>query len=187
MQKTETRKRGMIWGMAFPGHGSFFRRMSLIAIASLAMLAIVTITSAQETESIRYEPTPLWPYHALLVLTGLVFMFAGMITARYMKGKKWWLKAHKNLGLTGALFTVAGFIVAVYTVSIHLGIYLIRGPHAYIGVMSLLLVVFTPIMGFMQLRKKDKRIRIIHRWSGRLAIALMLINATLGWMNVSAA
>lgn len=174
-------------GMVFPTQRGFFKRISLIAIAFLAMLAIVTITSAQETESIRFEPTPLWPYHALLVLTGLVFMFAGMITARYMKGKKWWLKAHKNLGLAGALFTVAGFVVAVYAVSIHLGIYLIRGPHAYIGVMALLLVVFTPIMGFMQLRKKDKRIRIIHRWSGRLAIALMLVNATLGWMNVSAA
>jgi hypothetical protein len=187
MQEAETRRIEGMRDMGSPSQRSFFKRMSLIAIAFLAMLAIVAITSAQETESIRFEPTPLWPYHALLVLTGLVFMFAGMITARYMKGKKWWLKAHKNLGLAGALFTVFGFIVAVYTVSIHLGIYLIRGTHAYIGVVALLLVVFTPIMGFMQLRKKDKRIRIIHRWSGRLAIALMLINATLGLMNVSAA
>ena len=174
-------------GMVFPTQRGFFKRMSLIAIAFLVMLAMVTIASSQEAEYIRYEPTPLWPYHALLVLTGLVFMFAGMVTARYMKGKKWWLKAHKSLGLTGALFAVAGFIVAVYTVSIHLGVYLISVLHAYIGIMALLLVVFTPIMGFMQFRKKDKRISIIHRWSGRLAIALMLINATLGWMYVSAA
>jgi hypothetical protein len=49
------------------------------------------------------------------------------------------------------------------------------------------LAVFTPIMGYMQFRKNDKRIRIIHRWSGRLTIAMMLINVAVGWMMISAA
>lgn len=176
----------MIWGMAFHSHGRFFKRMSLIAMAFLAMLAIITITYAQETESIRYEPTPLWPYHALMMSTGLVAMLAGMITARYMKGKKWWLKAHKNLGITGAFLTVAGFAVAVYMVLSYSGVYFVGGSHANIGITAVVLAVFTPIMGYMQFQKNDKRIRIIHRWSGRLVIAMMLINAAVGWMMISA-
>ena len=56
------------------------------------------------------------------------------------------------------------------------GTYLVEEPHAYLGITALALVVFTPIMGFMQFRIKDKRMRIIHRWSGRLAITMVLIN-----------
>jgi hypothetical protein len=46
------------------------------------------------------------------------------------------------------------------------------------------MVLFTPVLGFVQLKKRDKRLRAIHRWSGRMTIALMIINAYLGWMMV---
>ncbi len=177
----------MIKNIDPPSYGRFSVRRSLTAIAFLAMLAFVKIASAHEMGSVHYVPPPIWPYHALLMSTGFVFIFAGMATARYMKGKKWWLKTHKNLGITGALLTAAGFIVAVYMVSTYLGAYFINGQHEYIGITAVAFVVFTPIIGFMQLRKSDKRMRIVHRWSGRLAIAVMLINAVVGWIMISAA
>jgi len=39
---------------------------------------------------------------------------------------------------------------------------------------------------FMQFRLKDKRMHIIHRWTGRLAIAVVLINIATGWMMIQA-
>jgi hypothetical protein len=113
-------------------------------------------------------------------------MLGGMPTARYLKGKNWWLKAHKSLGMSGVLLIVSGVIVAVYMVSTYMGTYLVKEPHAYLGIAALALVVFTPIMGFMQFRIKDKRMRIIHRWSGRLAIVMVLINAAAGWVMIQA-
>ncbi len=160
--------------------------MSLAAIAFLAVFAIVSVASAHETGSPHSHLSPLWPYHALLVTSGLLFMLGGMIAARYMKRKSWWLKAHKSLGISGVLLTVSGVIVAVYMVSTYNGTYLVKEPHAYLGITALALVVFTPIMGFMQFRIKDKRMRIIHRWSGRLAIVMVLINAAAGWMMIRA-
>ena len=76
------------------------------------------------------ELPPLWPYHALLVTTGFVVMLGGMLTARYMKRKSWWLKAHKTLGISGALLIISGVIVAVYMVLTHSDTYLVEEPHA---------------------------------------------------------
>ena len=159
--------------------------MSLAAIAFLAVFSIVSVASAHETGSPHSHLSLLWPYHALLVTSGLLFMLGGMIAARYMKRKSWWLKAHKSLGVSGALLTLSGVIVAVYMVLTYNGTYLVEEPHAYLGITALALVVFTPIMGFMQFRIRDKRMRIIHRWSGRLAIVVVLINAAAGWMMIS--
>ncbi len=113
-------------------------------------------------------------------------MLGGMLTARYMKKKSWWLKTHKSLAISGALLTISGFIVAAYMVSTYMGAYLVMEPHAYLGITALALVVFAPIMGFMQFRIKDKRMRIIHRWSGRLAIVMVLTNIAAGWMMIRA-
>ena len=40
----------------------------------------------------------LLPYHAVLRITGLLLLSTGMLIARYMKNRHWWLKAHKTMG-----------------------------------------------------------------------------------------
>lgn len=186
MQNDEKKKKGMPRGMVFLNSGSLSIKVSLIAIAFLAVFAIVNVASAHESVSPHGHLPPIWPYHAMLVTTGVVFMLGGMIAARYMKRKSWWLKSHKSLGIFGALLILSGVIVAVYMVFTYNGTYLVEEPHAYLGITALALVVFTPFMGFMQFRIKDKRMRIIHRWSGRMAIILVLINAAAGWMMIRA-
>jgi hypothetical protein len=156
------------------------------AVAFLALQAIVVVASAHETGSPHQELPPPWPFHVLLVTTGFVVMLGGMLTARFMKKKNWWLKTHKRLAISGALLTVSGFIVAAYMVSTYMDTYLVMEPHAYLGISAMALVVLAPIMGFMQFRTKDKRMHIIHRWTGRLAIAMVLINIATGWMMIRA-
>jgi|GEM_PF-517456 len=154
------------------------------AIALTAAFTLLVLPLASGAETISDKILMLYPYHALLVSSGLLFLFAGMICARYMKGKRWWLKAHKTLGLGGAIITLSGIMVAVYMVSASSGFIPPAGLHAYIGIIVSMMVLFTPIMGFIQLKKRDMRLRTIHRWSGRLTISLMIVNAYLGWMIV---
>ena len=80
--------------------------------------------------------------------------------------------------------TLSGITVAIYMVSASAGLQPPGGPHASLGIIVSLMVLFTPVLGFVQLKKRDKRLRAIHRWSGRMTIALMMINAYLGWMIV---
>lgn len=139
---------------------------------------------AHEMDDQSDTPPLHWPYHAFFVSTGLVFMTAGVLTARRMKGKKWWLKAHKTIALLGASFALAGFLIAAYLVSTYLDTYFVREPHSYLGILSILLVIFTPIIGFMQFQLKDKRIRAIHKWSGRATLAFVLANILAGLQMV---
>ena len=94
------------------------------------------------------------------------------------------MKAHRTLGIAGAALTLSGIAVAIYMVSASAGLQPPGGPHAYLGIIVSLMVLSTPVLGFVQLKKRDMRMRAIHRWSGRMTIALMIINAYLGWMMV---
>jgi len=159
-------------------------RESRAAAATTAAAALHFLSPASGAEVISDKVIMLYPFHAFLVFSGLLILLAGMICARYMKGRRWWLKAHKTLGIAGAASTLSGIMVAVYMVSASAGLNPPAGLHAYIGITVSIMVIFTPFMGFIQLKKRDMRLRAIHRWAGRITIALMIINAYLGWMIV---
>ncbi len=152
----------------------------IISLFAISLIAISGCAYAHEMGGNSDTPPPHWPYHAFFVSTGLIFMTAGMITARSMKGKRWWLKAHKIIALLGASLALIGFFIAAYLVSTYLDTYFLRELHAYLGIGAVLLVVFTPIIGFMQFRLRDKRIKAIHRWSGRTTLVIMLANILAG-------
>ena len=41
--------------------------------------------------------------HGALMGTSFVLLFIGMFFPRYLKKKKWWLKAHRRIGISGAV------------------------------------------------------------------------------------
>ena len=91
MQNAETRIESKKKSMVFPIGPGISMRMLVGVIAFLALNAIVAVATAKETGSPHKQLPPPWPYHVLLVTTGVVVMLGGMITARYMKKKSWWL------------------------------------------------------------------------------------------------
>jgi hypothetical protein len=186
MQNSGTKKVSMARSMVLSNRAGFSMWMFVAAIAFLALQAIVVVASAHETGSPHQQLPPPWPYHVLLVTSGVAVMLGGMLTARFMKKKSWWLKAHRSLAISGALLTISGFIVAAFMVSTYMDTFFVMETHAYLGITAVALVVFAPIMGFMQFRTKDKRMHIIHRWTGRLAIAMVLINIWAGWTMIRA-
>jgi hypothetical protein len=52
--------------------------------------------------------------------------------------------------------------------------------HAYLGAGVFAFLIVTPILGIFQFRSKDKRMHIIHRWSGRITIVLILFTIIAG-------
>jgi len=127
----------------------------------------------------------LMPVHAIIMSFGFASMFTGMIISRYMKKKKWWLKTHKSLGVAGASLGVIALATAVYMVATTSGIHL-RVVHSYFGLITLIIIVLTPIMGqtFLKIKKNKKVFRMIHRWAGRTSLLLMLATIVLGLVQI---
>jgi len=119
--------------------------------------------------------------HAGCMLAGLFAMAAGITVALSARKKRWWLSIHKTCGATGVLFVILGFAGAIYMVSRYTGTHF-AVPHAYLGIVTILSALFTFTMGITQLKagKKKARIRLTHRWSGRVTLVLMLVNILSG-------
>jgi hypothetical protein len=116
----------------------------------------------------------------LAVAAGFIFLAAGAMTAVHRKKRRGWLQPHKMLGLTGMAATLTGVAIAIYMVSRYLNALILSEVHAYLGLAVLLAVLITPTLGFAQFRIRDKRMHAIHRWSGRLTLALMAANLLVG-------
>ncbi len=139
-----------------------------------------TLDMATGEYSEREVPS-LWVVHATLMTIGFILILIGVGIAKTQKKKKWWLKTHKIIGIFAAIISVAGLFLGFIMVSLSSGEHF-RVPHAYIGVIAIIFVILTPILGFAALKVKEgkAKIRSIHRWIGRIAIVLMLLNIIFG-------
>jgi hypothetical protein len=108
-------------------------------------------------------------------------MFTAMSIARYQKKKRWWYTIHKRLNLIGAGAAAIGMVIAVIMVALSHGVH-IASLHAVLGVLTFILVIVTPIIGYGIRSPKvnptyKKQVRIVHHWLGRftlLSIALTI-------------
>jgi hypothetical protein len=157
----------------------------VLIILSLVPAIVIGITAAHDPSEVggsaySHQLPPPWPYHVMMVSIGFISLAGGAFTARYLKQRKGWVVLHKNLALIGVGFVLAGLSIAAYMVSFYMGTYFIRETHAYLGAGVFGFVIITPLLGLFQFRSKDKRIRSMHRWSGRITIVLMLLTIFAG-------
>lgn len=132
----------------------------------------------------RVKVPEVWPFHAGLMSVGLFLMLVavGNVVGKTPKGS--WLKAHKVVGGLSIALVVCGLIVGGYMVSLAGGGHL-RVPHAYVGAVTLLFSVVTPILGFTALKWKAHRrpVRTMHVWVSRTTIALIIVTIVSGLMQ----
>jgi hypothetical protein len=126
----------------------------------------------------------LYPVHAILMATAFAGLFVGMFLPRYFKGKKWWLKSHRRIGITGAVLGAVGVAIATFMISRTTRIHL-RVPHSYLGLTTIALMIYTPTLGhfMLKIRKNPtgaKRYRAVHRWVGRVTLLLMAVAILFG-------
>ncbi len=112
------------------------------------------------------------------------FMAAGFAVDRFLRGKRFWLRAHRALGLSGASSIFLGFLTALYMVSGFGG-----GPfavfHADVGAVTVFLSVMTPALGQLQLvfRSRAAEIRPWHRRAGAMTLLMVFITILSGFVQ----
>jgi len=106
-------------------------------------------------------------------------MAAGITTAMFMRDKSWWLRVHRRLGSAGAICVLLGFMAALFMVSRKTGQHF-AVPHAWLGLVTILSALCTYTLGVTQLKRKAVRGRSLHRWSGRVTLSLLFLNAVSG-------
>ncbi len=119
--------------------------------------------------------------HMLAMGLALTAMLAAVAIARYMRGRKWWLKTHRPLGITAGVLAAAGFVFAVLFVGMAGGAHF-RVPHAWSGLAALAAAFAAPFLGqgFLKSKKNKPLLRTLHRFAGRAAVLLMTLAAILG-------
>jgi hypothetical protein len=155
-------------------------------LATVIFIGITTAHSASGEEASAHEdqlPPPL-PYHFMFVFAGFASLAGGAFTARYLKKRKGWIRLHKNLALIGVTFVLIGLSAAAYMVSVYMGTYFEQELHAYLGASVFVFIIATPILGMLQFRFKNKKIRVAHQWIGRITILLMIFTIFAGFKMV---
>jgi len=117
--------------------------------------------------------------HAGFMIVAFLAMAFGIAIAMFMRGRSWWLRVHRRcetvalicvfLGLAGALFMVSRQGGAHFTI-----------PHAWLGLTVVIASVCTYLIGRLQMKTRESRMRPLHRWAGRVAVALLLLNLLSG-------
>jgi nitrate reductase gamma subunit len=156
-----------------------------VLTACLALVTFIGTTNAHdasgmEASSHEDQLPPPWPYHFMFVFAGFISLAGGAFTARYLKQRKGWMRLHKNLALIGVSFVLMGLSTAAYMVSVYMGTHFEREMHAYLGASVFVFIIAIPILGMLQFRLKNRKIRVFHRWSGRVTILLMIFTIFAG-------
>lgn len=120
--------------------------------------------------------------HLLLMPLGFLLLAGGVITVRYLRKRMWWFRLHKMLGVLATVFSVTGGFAAVLMVYLagnnHFSV-----PHTWLGAGTIVLMVATLTVGFLQTRVSNKKhMRLIHRIAGRTVAALSLVTVITGAM-----
>lgn len=155
---------------------------------ALSILVLIVLQSplALHSQAAANSPILMYagflPIHAILMSVSFLLMLSGMIISRYLKKRRWWLKVHRAVGLTGGITGILGIVIAAYMVGATTGIHL-RVGHSIVGLITVLVIILTPILGFVIFSAKPeykKRVRLFHRWSGRITLIMMAVTITFG-------
>ena len=116
-----------------------------------------------------------------------VLGFTGALIAHSGKQKRWWLTVHKTLNLSSIVIAAAGISAAIFMVKSYQGSHF-ASVHGIIGLIAGIWLIIQGCAGLFMLSPKlarfAKRMRLIHRWSGRLLGLIMLINIVLGLSKI---
>lgn len=139
----------------------------------------VTVDGTEEVKAPQ-----VWPIHAVFMSVGLVLMVIAVINVLNKTPESWWFKAHKILGGLAIGCVVIGFVTAVYMVSVSGGSHF-RVSHAYIGILTILFSVITPLVGTVSVKWKGHKpqMRNVHIWCGRITVVLIVVTILSGLLQ----
>jgi hypothetical protein len=126
-------------------------------------------------------PMIFFQSHVVLMAAGSVMIAAAIFIAMTQRRKRWWLRLHRGAGLSGAVLILGGAAAVVTAITIAAGKHF-NSPHTWFGALTVVAVVVTPLLGFMQfkIRQRAESLRFFHRIGGRILAGALLITILLG-------
>jgi hypothetical protein len=121
--------------------------------------------------------------HALLMSTVFLLFLCALLIAATQREKRWWLRAHRGVGISGASVMVLGAVIAFAAVATAPnGGHHLRTPHTWLGALAVSTAVIVPIIGLLQTRIHTKAgtLRLVHRISGRALTVMAALAILLG-------
>ncbi|HOV94748.1 MAG TPA: cytochrome b561 domain-containing protein [Spirochaetales bacterium] len=116
--------------------------------------------------------------HGGLMGLGFLCMLVAIIIAKFFKNKDWWFKIHRGLNVAAPILAIAGIITAIVMVSPGYGVQLPL-THHIIGLITLVLLIVQPVLGFSMFKSKDKekkaQMRKMHKILGWITPFLYLV------------
>jgi len=109
--------------------------------------------------------------HFILILIGICLISISLILVAFHKPKKWF-PLHTIFAATGILLTIIG-------VAILSGLTLVI-PHGILGLISIIILVYSIVAGLVAYKMKKKNIRLTHIWVGRIIYIVTLVALILG-------
>lgn len=128
----------------------------------------------------------LLPVHVVLMSVSASLLVAGAVVARIGKGNiTHWFQRHKALEWSGGVLGLAGIIVAVIMVQAAGRVHF-RVPHSIFATVSFMFLVVSIITayGFLKGKHYKKRLRVVHRWLGRLTVLAWVLTILLGLLTL---
>jgi hypothetical protein len=122
-----------------------------------------------------------WYFHAAWMTAAIALMIIGIIIVKFLKEKRWWFKGHKAVMSLAVIVTLLGFGSSFFMVTLS-GSGHFRVPHAYFGLITIVISILTTRLGFMMFSPKVNKdqIKALHRWIGRGSTTLMIVTIFVG-------
>jgi hypothetical protein len=120
-------------------------------------------------------------FHAGFMLAGFFSMMSGATAAMFLRRKRWWLRFHKAAGILGAASVLFGLVAVISMITFSGGEHF-GGTHTYLGAVTAIFTVVTPLLGTLQFKVQgySGEIRVMHRWSGRFTLLFAVITIISG-------
>ena len=114
--------------------------------------------------------------HIALMSIALVLIITAVMIAK--RRKKNWLKLHRACAISGVVSSLIA-AACIVTLKFTNGFSHFQSPHAIAGLITLCLLLITPILG-ASIAKGPKPIRAIHRLFGRITSLAIILTVVMG-------
>jgi hypothetical protein len=125
--------------------------------------------------------TPLWVYHAILMVIGILCILTAGLLPVYGKRIAGWYRLHIITAIAGSILVIPAAIL-VFRVP-----YLSANPsafavHVVLGLLLLLSLLAALLLALIRIRAGPRKalIRSAHIWAGRAFIVLVVANILIG-------
>ncbi len=121
-----------------------------------------------------------WFYqlHFYIIAVGVLTLMTSLYIIRFKKDKPWRIKRHRLLAVAGVIMIFIG-VITMYLGKQSVGLNHFIVPHAFGGIITLILLITTPILAMIGM-KGNKKILKMHRLFGRVTGLFVLIVAIFG-------